>query len=63
MPPPPLAVTANIKAMGHSLEFGCTALASDPSLKRCDRLLSKIKGAEQAITQYRRALVEGQRND
>ena len=49
--------------MGHSLEFGCTALASDPSLKRCDRLLSKIKGAEQAITQYRRALVEGQRND
>jgi hypothetical protein len=49
--------------MGHSLEFGCNALANDPSLARADRLLHKIKGAEQAITQFRRALVEGQRND
>jgi len=49
--------------MGHSLEFGCTALANEPSVKQCDLLLGKIKGAEQAITQVRRALVEGQRND
>ena len=58
LPALPLAVMANIKAMGHSLEFGCTELAQEPTIQRCDQLMHKLKTSEQAISQFRRGLIE-----
>ena len=59
----PLAVSASIIAMGHSLEFGCTALAQEPTIQRCDQLMHKLKTSEQAISQFRRGLIERDPDD
>ena len=58
-PAPPLAVTAHLAAMGESLATACTDLALEPSIGRCDALAHKLKGASQAVNQFRRGLVAG----
>jgi hypothetical protein len=59
MPPPPLAITASIKAMGQGLAGSCNELAQEPSIQNCDGLIHKLKGASQAVSQFRRALMAG----
>jgi hypothetical protein len=58
-PAPPIAITASLAGMGHSLEVGCNALANDPSLAQCDKLTHKLRAASQAVNQLRRGLVVG----
>jgi hypothetical protein len=46
----------HILDMGDGLHGACADLARDPTPERCDRLIMKLKGAEQALRQFRRAL-------
>ena len=58
VPAPLLAVTAHLAAMGDGLATACAELAQEPSIKGCDQLVHKLKGASQAVSQFRRALIE-----
>ena len=57
-PAPPLSVTASIKAMGEGLVASCNELAQEPCVQRCDGLIRKLKCASQAVSQFRRGLIE-----
>jgi hypothetical protein len=41
---------------GESLAASFNSLAKDPSPERADLLLAKLRGAEQGVEQFRRAL-------
>ena len=43
--------------MGESLNAACTDLARDSTPERCDQLIARLRGAEQALGQFRRTLV------
>lgn len=43
--------------IGEALNAACTDLARDPTPERCDQLIARLRGAEQALGQFRRALV------
>ena len=43
--------------MTEALNAACTDLARDPTPERCDQLIARLRGAEQALRQFRRVLV------
>ena len=63
VPAPPLAVLAHLSAMGDGLATACAELALELSTDHCDRLIHKLKGASQAVSQFRRALIEAGQGD
>ena len=50
-------LTDNLPSMGVSLHDACNALASDCTIIHIDKLLSRLKTAEQSLTRLRLAML------
>jgi hypothetical protein len=62
-PPVPRAVLAHISDMGEGLSIACAELALEPTPDRCDTLVHKLKASTQAVSRFRRGLIEHGQGD
>ena len=56
-PTPTPFLIGHLVDMGEALNVACTELARDPTPARVDELIARLSGAEQALKQFRCALV------